>query len=81
MYESYVDLIPGAWTRVKIEVRGEQARLYVHDMKQPTLIVNDLKSGAHARGGIALWIDIGTVAHFRNLVVSGKQAPLSDTKY
>ena len=33
------------------------------------LIVNDLKSGTQGKGGIALWIDIGAVAHFRNLTV------------
>ena len=69
-YESYVDLVPGTWTKVRIEVRGEKARLYVHGMKQPTLIVNDVKSGANAKGAIALWIDAGTVAHFRNVVVT-----------
>jgi hypothetical protein len=69
-YESYADLLPGTWTKVKIEVQGERARLYLHDMQQPTLIVNDLKSGAHAKGAVALWIGPGTVAHFRNLRVS-----------
>ena len=68
-YESYVDLLPGIWTKVKIDVRGERARLYVHDQEQPTLIVNDLKTGAHGRGGVALYIDRGTVAHVRNLRV------------
>lgn len=71
-YESYVDLVPGTWTKVKIEVRGDQARLYVHDQAQPALVVNDAKSGPNGRGAIALWIDSGTVAHFRNLVVAGK---------
>jgi len=69
-YESYVDLAPGTWTKVRIEVRGDKARLYVHDATQPTLIVNDLKTGPNGRGGVALWIDVGTVAHFRNLSVS-----------
>lgn len=68
-YESYVDLVPDVWTKVRIEIRGERARLYVHDQDQPTLIVNDLKSGGQGKGAIALWIDIGTVAHFRNLTV------------
>ena len=45
-YEAYVDLVPGAWTKIKIEVRGDKARLYVHDKEQPTLIVKDVKSGA-----------------------------------
>jgi hypothetical protein len=68
-YEAYVDLVPGTWTKIKIEVRGEQARLYVHDNQQPTLIVKDVKSGANGHGGIALWLEPGTVAHFRNLTV------------
>ena len=68
-YEAYVDLMPGVWTRVKIEVRGDRARLYVHDQEQPTLIVNDLKTGASGKGAVALWIGPGTVAHFRNLTV------------
>lgn len=68
-YEAYVDLVPGAWTKIKIEVRGEQARLYVHDNGQPTLIVNDVKSGSNGHGGVALWLEPGTVAHFRNLTV------------
>ena len=46
------------------------AKLYVHDQPQPTLIVNDLKSGANGKGAIALWLDVGTEAHFRNLTVS-----------
>ena len=68
-YEAYVDLLPETWTKIKIEVRGDHARLYVHDNEQPTLIVSDLKSGASAKGGVALWLGPGTVAHFRNLTV------------
>ncbi|MDF1502278.1 hypothetical protein PYV61_04980 [Roseisolibacter sp. H3M3-2] len=69
-YESYVDLVPGVWTRVRIEVRGTKARLFVHGRSQPTLIVDDVKSGAAGRGALALWIGPGTVAHFRDLRVS-----------
>ena len=69
-YEAYVDLEPGVWTKVKIEVRGEQARLYVHDQPQPTLIVNDVKTGAQGRGAVALWVGPGTIAHFRNVIVT-----------
>jgi hypothetical protein len=75
-YESYVDLQPGTWTKAKIEVRGTQGRLYVHDQPQPTLIVNDLKSGANGRGAVALWLDTGTDAHFRNLTVTPAAVPI-----
>ncbi len=72
-YESYVDLAVGEWTKVKIEVEGEKARLYVHGQEQPTLIVNDLKHGAVQKGSIGLWIGSGTEAHFRNLVITEKE--------
>lgn len=68
LYESYVDLEPGAWTKVRIVVAGSKARLFVHGAEQPALIVNDLKLGP-VRGGIALWIDAGTEAHFASLTV------------
>ncbi|HBY59420.1 MAG TPA: hypothetical protein DEH78_06330, partial [Solibacterales bacterium] len=71
-YESYADLVPGEWTRMRIEVRGSQARLYVNGAEQPSLIVNDLKLGAGAQGGIALWIGPGTLAHFANLKVTAE---------
>jgi hypothetical protein len=66
VYESYVDLEPGEWTKVRIEVSGTQARLFVHGAAQPALIVNDLKMGP-LRGKIALWIGEGTEASFRNV--------------
>jgi len=69
-YESYVDLVPDEWTRIRIEVRGDKARLYVHGQEQPALVVNDVKSGGSRSGAIALWIGPGTVAHFRNLTVT-----------
>jgi hypothetical protein len=68
-YESYADLMPGEWTKVKIDVRGDKARLFVGDATQPVLLVNDLKQGV-GRGQIALWVGAGTVAHFANLRVS-----------
>jgi hypothetical protein len=68
-YESYVDLVPGEWTRVKIEVRGVTALLYVGGAPQPVLIVNDLKLG-QSQGRIALWVGPGTIAHFADLRVS-----------
>jgi hypothetical protein len=69
-YESYVDLVSGEWTKVRIEIKGDKAKLFVHDNAQPVLIINDLKSGADAHGGIGLWIGPGTEARFSNLVVS-----------
>lgn len=71
-YESYVDLEPGAWTRLRIEVAGAKARLYVNGATQPCLIVNDLKLG-EARGKIALWTRVSTDAYFSNLRIEVRQ--------
>ncbi|ADG08830.1 LamG domain-containing protein [Caulobacter segnis] len=63
-YETYVDLVPGRWTHVRIVVKGSKAQLHVDGAEQPTLIVGDLKHGADAKGAVALWIGPGTLAHF-----------------
>jgi hypothetical protein len=69
VYESYVDLEPGAWTAVRIAVSGTRARLYVHGADQPALIVNDLKLGT-AGGSVALWIGPGTEGYFSDLRIT-----------
>ncbi len=69
-YETYVDLEVGQWTKIKIVVHGNTAKLFVHESPQPTLIVSDLKHGNNIAGGIGLWIGPGTEAHFRNLIVT-----------
>jgi len=70
-YESYVDVEAGAWTRLRIEVDGTKARLYVNGATQPCLVVNDLKLG-ESRGKIALWARISSEAYFSNLRVEPK---------
>jgi hypothetical protein len=69
-YESYVDLQPATWTKIKIVVEGDEARLFVHDNEQPTIIVNDLKSGANGIGAIALWFEGSTIAHYSDLKIT-----------
>ena len=67
-YEAYVDLQPGEWTKVKVEVKGATARLFVHGNAQPTMIVNDLKG--EPAGAVGLWVGSGTEAHFSNLRIT-----------
>jgi hypothetical protein len=58
--------MPGVWTKIKIEISGVKARLYVNDSTQPVLVVNDLKHG-DSEGAVALWIGLGTEGYFANL--------------
>jgi hypothetical protein len=69
LYESYTDLEPGVWTKVKIVLAGVKARLYVNAAEQPCLMVNDLKLPP-ATGAVGLWVGPGTDAYFTNLHVT-----------
>jgi hypothetical protein len=75
VYESYVDLEAGAWTKLRIVVHGVKALVYVNDTRQPCLIINDLKLG-ESSGLIALYATSGTDAYFSNL----KIVPTQSTK-
>ena len=69
-YESYTDMGLNEWIKIKIEVKDKQARLFINDNKQPSLIVNDLKHGDNSTGTIGLWVDIGTEGFFTDLKIS-----------
>ena len=69
VYESYVDIVPGQWTTMRIVVAGTKAQLFVNGATQPTLVVNDLKLG-ESSGPIGLWIGQDTEAYFSRLSVT-----------
>jgi hypothetical protein len=56
------------WIKLKIVAKGKDARLYINDNKQPSLIVTDLK--IDSPGGIGLFVDVGTEGYFSNVKVS-----------
>jgi len=69
-YESYAPIAPNEWIKLKIVVKGQTAKLFINDAKEPYLIVNDLKMGADRTGAIGLFVDIGTEGFFRDLKVT-----------
>lgn len=71
-YEAYADMEMDTWIRMRIEVNGSQAKLFLNNNAQPALIVNDLKHGADVSGTIGLWVDIGTEGYFTGLKISAK---------
>jgi hypothetical protein len=68
VYESHAELQPETWTKVKIEVQGRAAKLYLNGSTQPSLVVDGLK-GEDLRGGIALWSYPDEEAYFSNFRV------------
>jgi hypothetical protein len=73
VYESWAELQPDAWTPVKIEVHGRQAKLYLNGSASPNLIVDGLKSES-LKGAIALWGYAGEESYFSNLRVTNAKA-------
>ena len=72
IYESYADMGLNEWISIKIEVKGEKAKLYLNKGEHPVLVVNDLKHGANASGGVGLWVDVGTEGYFADLKVENR---------
>lgn len=74
MYESYADIALDEWIKVRIEVKGEKAKLFINDSRNPSLVVNDLKLGADAHGfvGISVGVDFGTIGYISDLKIDKK---------
>lgn len=68
-YESYADMEMNKWITMRIEVKDSQAKLFLNNNTQPSLIVNDLKHGADLSGDIGLWVEVGTEGYFTDLKV------------
>jgi len=69
-YESYSDMEMNKWITLRIEVKDAQARLFINDNQQPSLVVNDLKHGANTSGSVALWVETGTEGFFSDLKIT-----------
>jgi hypothetical protein len=69
VYEGHAELQTETWTKVRIEVKGRSAKLYVNGSENPSLVVDGLK-GQDLRGGIALWGYQGEEAYFSNLRIT-----------
>ncbi len=73
VYEAYADLQPERWTKVRIEVKGRAAKLYLNGSENPSLVVDGLK-GQDLRGGVALWGYQGEEAYFSNIRITNSAA-------
>ena len=69
VYEAYAELQAETWTKVRVDVKGRSARLYLNGSEQPSLVVDGLK-GEDLRGGVALWGYQGEEAYFSNVRIT-----------
>jgi hypothetical protein len=69
VYESHADLEPETWTKIRIEVAGRAAKLYLNGFAKPSLVVNGLK-GEDLHGAVALWGYANEEAYFSNVRIT-----------
>jgi hypothetical protein len=62
-----IDIPKDTWFHMRLEVVGAQAKLYVKDMAQPALVMDDLKSGVQ-QGLVSLYVLTGAT-YFSNFEV------------
>lgn len=72
LYESYTDMELNKWISFRIEVKDNQAKLYLDNREQPSIFVNTPKNEVPKNGGIGLWVDIGTEGYFTDLKIVNK---------
>ncbi len=68
-YEGRADTIAlGEWSHIRAEIREDRGVFFVDGVR--VLEVSGFKHGAAGRGGVGLYVDIGTDGFFRNLTVT-----------
>ena len=69
VYESYAELAMETWTKVRIEVAGRAAKLYLNGSAKPSLVVDGLK-GEDLHGAVGLWSFTDEEAYFSNVRIT-----------
>ena len=69
VYESHADLGVETWTKVRIEVAGRAARLFLNGSDKPSLVVDGMK-GEDLHGAVGLWSFTDEEAYFTNVRIT-----------
>lgn len=77
-YEGSAPVALNEWIKMRIEVNGESAEMFINDAKYSTFVV-DKFLGANKKGGIGLYVDIGTIGYFKNLKVTKKALKINNS--
>lgn len=67
-YETTAPVDIDEWIKMRIEVTGSKAHMFINDAKYSTFVVDKMK-GKTTSGAISLWVDIGTIGFFKDLKI------------
>ena len=71
-YEGSAPVALNEWIKMRIEVNGETAEMFINDMKYSSFIV-DKMLGKSKKGYVGLYVDIGTIGYFKDLKITKKE--------
>jgi hypothetical protein len=69
IYESHAELAMETWFKMRIEVAGRAAKLFLNGSTKPALVVDGLK-GEDLHGGVGLWGYTDEEAYFSNVRIT-----------
>ena len=69
IYESHAGLAMERWTKLRIEVTGRAAKLYLNGSAKPSLVLDGLK-GEDLHGAVGLWSYTNEEAYFSNVRIT-----------
>jgi hypothetical protein len=69
VYESHSDIAMETWTKVRIEVAGRAAKLFLNGSAQPSLVVDGMK-GEDLHGAVGLWGYTDEESYFSNVRIT-----------
>jgi hypothetical protein len=68
-YEGSAPVALNEWIKMRIEVNGETAEMFINDMKYSSFII-DKMLGKNKKGYVGLYVDIGTIGYFKDLKIT-----------
>ncbi|MFX0557463.1 hypothetical protein ACOCEA_11740 [Maribacter sp. CXY002] len=68
-YEGSAPVALNEWIKMRIEINGDFAEMFINDLKYSTFVVDNML-GANKIGGLGLYVDIGTIGFFKDLKVT-----------
>lgn len=77
-YEGSAPVALNEWIKMRIEVNGDRAELFINDLKYSSFIV-DKMLGKTQKGFIGLYVDIGTIGYFKDLKVTKKNVKINQS--
>ena len=69
VYESHADLSFETWTKIRIEVAGRAAKIFLNGSSKASLVVDGLK-GEDLHGAVGLWSYTDEEAYFSNVRIT-----------